>query len=117
MQLFARSAVLLGLMVATGASLAQAVQAPPKLAPPATPAVAASAAAAPRAAQTLTKTVLEDDAVRIEETRLRGAPQRIVVRSKLAGGKDYEIIVPAGGKDPSQDMGAAGQRTWSLFNF
>ncbi len=111
MHSLAPCAVLLGLSLVAGASLAQAVAAPPKLVP-ATP-----AASAARPTQTLTKTVLEDDAVRIEETRLRGAPQRIVVRSKLAGGKDYEIIVPAGGKDPSQDKGAAGQRTWSLFNF
>jgi hypothetical protein len=111
MHFLARCAVPLGPFLLASASLAQPVPPPPRLEAP------AAAASAARAVQTVTKTVIEDDQVRIEETRLRGAPQRIVVRSKLAGGKDYEIIVPAGGKDPSQDKGAAGQRAWSLFSF
>ncbi len=113
MHLLARCAVLLGPFLLLRTSLAQPVPPPQRL----TPAPAAAAASATRPAQTVTRTVIEDEAVRIEETRLRGAPQRIVVRSKLPGTREYEIIVPAGGKDPSQDKGAAGQRTWSLFNF
>ena len=61
--------------------------------------------------------MIEDDKVRIEETRLRGQTQVITVHNKLRGGGSYEIILPPLGKDPSQDRGAAGHRTWSLFDF
>ena len=60
--------------------------------------------------------MIEDDRVRIEETRIRGQLQSITVRSKLTG-QDYEIIVGPGGRDPSQRGDAAGQRAWSLFRF
>lgn len=60
--------------------------------------------------------MIEDDRVRIEETRVRGQLQSITVRSKLTG-QDYEIIVGPGGRDPSQRGDAAGQRAWSLFRF
>lgn len=117
MQATARLGLLAAGLTLAAASSAQTTASPPaptRVQAPPPPATAASAATG-RAA--LTKTVIEDDAVRIEETRLRGAPQRIVVRSKLPGGKDYEIIVPAAGKDPSQDNGAAGKRAWSIFSF
>lgn len=81
------------------------------------PAAAASAAAAPHDALTPTVTVIEDDNVRIEETRLRGQGQRIVVRDKRAGTRGYEILVAPMGSDPAQDRGVAGQRAWSLLNF
>ena len=61
--------------------------------------------------------VIEDDNVRIEESRVRGQPQRITVHNKSGRTGAYEIIVPGGGKDSSQDRGAAGQRAWSLFAF
>ncbi len=61
--------------------------------------------------------VIEDDNVRIEESRLRGQPQRITVHHKIGPTQAYEIIVPAPGKDASQDRGASGQRAWSLFSF
>jgi hypothetical protein len=79
---------------------------------PAAPATAASAAASTSSQ----KRVTEDGAVRIEETRVRGQVQRVQVHSKLLG-TDYEITVPPAGRDPSQDKGAAGKRTWSLFDF
>ena len=77
------------------------------------PRPAASAAAAARPAAHVT--VIEDDNVRIEESRVRGQTQRITVQHKIGPG--YEIIVMPGGKDTSQDRGAAGQRAWSLFAF
>ena len=66
--------------------------------------------------------VIEDDEVRIEESRgQRGQLQRITVRSKTggttAGKTSYEIIVGPAGQDPSQPRGNAGQRAWSLFDF
>ena len=62
--------------------------------------------------------VIEDDDVRIEESRgQRGQLQRITVRSKTGGNRAYEIIVGPGGQDPSQPRGNTGQRAWSLFDF
>ncbi|MDP1647750.1 MAG: hypothetical protein Q8M01_06060 [Rubrivivax sp.] len=99
-----------GLLLAGVAGVAWAQAAAVKAAAPA-------ASAAARDAGTPTVTVIEDDGVRIEETRLRGQAQRIVVQSKVGGVRAYEIIVAPGGRDPSQDRGASGQRAWSLFNF
>jgi len=64
--------------------------------------------------------VIEDDAVRIEELRVRGQTQRIVVKPKNAA--EYEIVPAAGGRDPSQNRansqpGAAGQRVWNILKF
>jgi len=78
---------------------------------------ASAASAALRDAGTPTLTVIEDDGVRIEETRSRGQVQRITVQSKLGDAKPYEIIVGPGGRDPSKDRGAVGQSAWSLFDF
>ncbi len=61
--------------------------------------------------------VAEDDNVRIEELRVRGQTQRIVVRSKLAGVRPYEVLPAGQGRDLSQDKRAIGQRVWSVFSF
>jgi hypothetical protein len=99
---------LLSLCAAAGCAAQAAVPTPP----------AAQAASAPAAGHgDLKRTVIEDDAVRIEETRLRGQAQRITVQSKVGGTRPYEIVVGPGGRDPSQDRGAVGQRTWSIFSF
>ena len=102
---------LTGLVVVCSLRVAGAQPSLPPL--PAAPA----ASAAVKAGGGLQKQVIEDDAVRIEETRLRGQPQRITVQSKLPGAKAYEILVAPAGKDPSQNRGAANQRAWSLFDF
>jgi hypothetical protein len=110
MQPTLRCAAGLALLCAALAALAQAQA--PAVAP------AASAASAPaRLTAAPQRAVIEDDAIRIEETRGRGQMQRISVQSKLPGVKGYEIIVAPGGKDSSQDRGAAGKRAWSLFDF
>ena len=80
------------------------------------PAAAVAAAEAPARARTQV-TVIEDEGVRIEETRLRGAAQRIVVQSKLPGTPAYEIQVAPAGRDPNQDRSSTGRRTWSLLRF
>lgn len=113
---------LLLLAAAGAASAQQPVPPPPRLAtlPVAKPASAAASAPSRNTRAASPKAhvqVIEDDRVRIEEARVRGQPQRITVHDKLATGKTYEIIVPAAGKDPSQDRGAAGQRTWSVLSF
>jgi len=64
--------------------------------------------------------IIEDDRVRIEETRVRGQLQRVVVSPKGPAGsalRPYEINVGAGGRDPSQDKSSAGQRVWSVLRF
>lgn len=97
----------------------------PAAAPAGQPALAATppgpAASAARAAAPASGTrVLEDDRVRIEETRVRGQLRQVTVHSKLTGGS-YEIIVGPGGRDPSQNAAqradGAGQRAWSLLRF
>jgi hypothetical protein len=88
----------------------------------ATPAAAAASAAASAPAKKAKALpvhvrVIEDDNVRIEESHVRGRMQRITVQNKIGPVQGYEIIVPPGGKDSSQDRGASGQRAWSLFAF
>ena len=81
------------------------------------PAAAASAAAPSKVSGSGSQIhVLEDEHVRIEESRARGQLQRVTVRNKQSG-TAYEIIVSPGGRDPSQARGASGQRAWSLFDF
>lgn len=80
----------------------------------ATPVAASASAAAPG-----DRRVIEDDGVRIEETRVRGQLSRVTVHSKIGGGSSYEIIIGPGGRDPSQKnaQGASGQRAWSVLKF
>ena len=66
------------------------------------------------------RTVVQDDGARIEELRVRGQVQRIVVKPKNAA--EYEVVPPTGGRDPSQNRanqqaGAGGQRVWNLLRF
>jgi hypothetical protein len=67
------------------------------------------------------RSVVEDDNVRIEELRVRGIHQRIVVRPK-AGAKgdalpEYEILPAEPGRDSAQDRRVAGQRVWRVLSF
>jgi hypothetical protein len=67
---------------------------------------------------TVQRRVAEDDHVRIEELRVRGESQRIVVKPKTAGAKEYEIEPSTGASDPSQrNRRAAGERVWRIFSF
>ncbi len=100
------------LLALCAAAAGAAVTAAP---PPPSPAASAAAPAASSAASRVQ--VVDDKNVRIEETRIRGQLQRVTVQSKLPGAKPYEIIVGPGGRDPSQDHGAEGQRAWSVFDF
>jgi hypothetical protein len=65
--------------------------------------------------------VVEDDRTRIEELRVRGQTQRLVVRPKGERGAAYEIVVRPGARDlsdgPGANRGAGGQRVWSVMNF
>lgn len=99
-----RSTLATGLLISCGWACAQ-------VAPPAPAASAAAKAISPDLR------VVEDDNVRIEETRVRGQLQRIVVHTRLGGARSYEIVVGTPGRDLSQDRGAVGQRAWSLLTF
>lgn len=62
------------------------------------------------------RTVTQDDQVRIEETRVRGAVQRIIVQQK--GGGSYEITPPSATSDPSRSpTPRSGERRWRLLSF
>lgn len=112
---------------AAAAAPAPAAAVPPAAAAPAaTPAQAASAVepAAPHEAvaePNVKRSVIEDDANRVEELRVRGQVKSITVTTKGALAGRYEIHVG----DPSREMsaeadqrrGTAGQRMWRLFDF
>ena len=114
--LTAMRCLLLPLPLALGLPGLCAAQAAPPVAANATYA-ASAASAAERQPARAEKTVIEDDKVRIEESRLRGQTQRITVHSKIPGAKPYEITVAPGGKDTSQDKGTVGKPAWSIFAF
>lgn len=64
------------------------------------------------------RTVVEDDQVRIEQLRVRGQVQQVIVRNKGSAAPDYQIIITSpGGQDLSKNRGAAGQRVWNLLSF
>ena len=82
--------------------------------------LAALAAAAEAPEPAVQRQVSEDDNVRVEELRVRGLTQRIVVRNKaLKGsrGEEYEIVPGTPARDPSQPGSGTGQRVWQLFSF
>lgn len=78
-------------------------------------ALAGPALAAPEPA--VQRQVLEDDSVRIEELRVRGANQRLTVHPKIPGVAAYQIVPEAPERDVSQDRRSVGQRVWRLFSF
>lgn len=81
------------------------------------PLLAGAQEASPRGGEPrVERRVSEDDHVRIEELRVRGQTQRIVVRLKN-GARGYEILPADGARDLSQDKRAAGQRVWSVLSF
>jgi len=115
MNRYARTAITACTLAASTALLAQNA-----------PAAAASATpAAPRVVHVgepkVEYIVLEDEGTRIEELRVRGASQRIVVTPKVGTTKSYEIITGDGSRDLSPGVntsrGAAGQRVWHVLSF
>ena len=61
--------------------------------------------------------ISEDNAVRIDELRVRGQTQRITVNPKHSAVPAYEIQPAAGGSDPSKGRDGAGQRLWQVLTF
>ncbi len=65
--------------------------------------------------------VVEDDGSKIEELRVRGQAQRIVVSPKVGPRGRYEIITGDGSQELSDGAGstrgAVGKRVWNVLNF
>jgi hypothetical protein len=65
--------------------------------------------------------VIDGKETRIEETRVRGQTQRIVVKNKGPLKGSYEIVPDNTGRDTPNDFtgsrGNAGQRVWSVLSF
>ncbi|MCW5662601.1 MAG: hypothetical protein KIT35_02100 [Piscinibacter sp.] len=80
-----------------------------------------AAPAAPASEPRVERLVHEDEGSRIEELRVRGAVQRIVVTPKVGPKKGYEIITGDGSRDLGEgantSRGAAGKRVWHVLSF
>ena len=67
------------------------------------------------------RTVIEGETTRIDELRVRGVTQRIVVTTKGRNATSYEIITGDGSRDLSDgantSRGATGKRVWRVLNF
>jgi len=65
--------------------------------------------------------VIEDDGARIEELRVRGHTQRVVVTPKRGTGVAYQIVTGDGSgsqaEAPNATRGTLGQRVWHVFSF
>lgn len=65
--------------------------------------------------------VVEDKGSKIEELRVRGQTQRIVVTPKVGTSKRYEIIPADGSREmfdgANTSRGAAGKRVWNVLDF
>jgi 3-oxoacyl-ACP reductase-like protein len=122
--------VLCGLCIAAGLignASAEPAPAPAAASAPA-PALAASSVPAgtaesgkPEPGEPVVRlTIIDDDNVRIEELKVRGRSQRIVVTPKN-GSKPYEIITDNGSRDlsegPNGFNGAVGKRVWPVLSF
>ena len=89
----------------------------------AAPAHAQQANAAPPASPEpkVQRNVIEDEGSRIEELRVRGQLQRVVVTPKVGTRRSYEIITGDGSRDLSDgadaSRGAAGKRVWHVLSF
>ena len=80
-------------------------------------AVNATAAPADTPEPAVQRTTVEDRDVRIEELRVRGQLQRVVVHSKIPGVQPYEIVVREPARDASHERRSSGQRVWRLLSF
>ena len=103
---------------------AQAQQQPAEpAAPKAAPGADQVAALEPRdrAEPNIKRTVIEDQGSKIEELRVRGQAQRIVVTPKVGTTKSYEIITDSSSREmydgSAASRGAVGKRVWNVLTF
>ena len=105
---------------------ARAAEAAPSATPPAIAASAAPLAdeSAPMPTKggepAVKRTVIEDKTAKIEELRVRGNLQKVVVTPK-GGAPGYEVLTSDGyhstADDPGTSHGSAGKRVWSVLRF
>ena len=105
---------------------ARAAEAAPSATPPAIAASAAPLAdeSAPMPTKggepAVKRTVIEDKGATIEELRVRGNLQKVVVTPK-GGAPGYEVLTSDGyhptADDPGTSHGSAGKRVWSVLRF
>ena len=74
------------------------------------------APAAPPPEPEVMQRVIEDDGVRIEELRVRGRTQRIVVQSKVGEVRPYQILLSDEPMEQRRSAGG-GQRVWQILSF
>lgn len=90
------------------------------LTPPASAIDGSSEPRGPASEPAVVRTVVEDQASRIDELKVRGQSKRITVSPKN-GAKPYEIITPTGARDqtegPNGSNGATGKRVWPVLSF
>ena len=78
---------------------------------------APKAASDPRQNQKVERIHIEDDAVKIDETRYAGQTQGITVQPKN-GMPAYEIVPPNPARARIDDRrGTSGDRVWNVFSF
>ena len=85
----------------------------------------APAAAAPepteRGEPNVKHTVIEDKGSKIDELKVRGQTQHVIVTPKIGLTTPYEIMVSPTGRDPFDGTGGArtatGTRVWNLLKF
>ena len=85
------------------------------------PALAQESRAPGTAEPKVERLVHEDEGSRIDELRVRGTTQRIVVTPKVGTKQSYEILLGDGSRDLSEGVnttrGAAGKRVWHVLSF
>jgi hypothetical protein len=62
------------------------------------------------------RNVIEDEGSRIEETRVRGQLQRVIVTPKVGAPVRYEIM-PGDGSGSEASRSTAGKRVWNVLQF
>ena len=76
---------------------------------------------ATRAEPDVHHTLVEDDGSKIEELRVRGQTQYVIVTPKVGVAVPYEIITGRAGREPADGVGgnatAVGKRVWKLLDF
>ena len=86
-----------------------------------TPAPVAAVAPTEPGEPNVKHTVIEDNGSKIDELKVRGQTQHVVVTPKVGLTKPYEIIISPTGRDPFDGTGgargAAGKRVWNVLNF
>jgi hypothetical protein len=112
--------LVLALACVAAPAWAQSAPNAPSSAPP-PPALLQAAPAADRGEPNVRYTVIEDEGSKIDELRVRGQVEHVVVTPKVGVKKSYEIIVGRGGRQLANGTGGAdsaiGKRVWNVLAF